>query len=43
MYERLLAALLASNRRSLLLLGPRQVGKSTLLGSLKPDFASDTS
>ena len=39
MYERLLAPRLADPRRSVLLLGPRQVGKSTLLSSLKPDLA----
>lgn len=38
MYERALRRLIEPNRRSLLLLGPRQVGKSTLLGSLKPDM-----
>jgi len=36
-YERALAPHLLRSRRSLLLLGPRQVGKSTLLASLKPD------
>lgn len=38
MYERLIAASLVQSKKSLLLLGPRQVGKSTLLKSLKPDF-----
>lgn len=38
MYERLIASRLKRDRRSVLLLGPRQVGKSTLLGSLDPDF-----
>ena len=38
MYERLLARALASTSRSVLLLGPRQVGKSTLLASLRPDL-----
>ena len=38
MYERALRARLQAGRRSVLLLGPRQVGKSTLLGSLKPDI-----
>jgi len=37
-YERLLASRLNANRRNVLLLGPRQVGKSTLLGSLDPDL-----
>ena len=37
MYERLLAARLKHDRHHVLLLGPRQVGKSTLLGSLEPD------
>jgi predicted AAA+ superfamily ATPase len=37
MYERLLEARLKQDRRHVLLLGPRQVGKSTLLGSLAPD------
>ena len=38
MYERLLAAILRSTPRSVLLLGPRQVGKSTLLDALEPDL-----
>lgn len=38
MYERDLAALLRRGRRSALVLGPRQVGKSTLLASLGPDL-----
>jgi predicted AAA+ superfamily ATPase len=38
MYERALATRLKRDRQSVLLLGPRQVGKSTLLGSLAPDF-----
>lgn len=37
MYERSLGARLRRDRHHLLLLGPRQVGKSTLLGSLEPD------
>ncbi|MDZ4805103.1 MAG: hypothetical protein SGI90_09605 [Candidatus Eisenbacteria bacterium] len=37
MYERLVASELREGKKSLLLLGPRQVGKSTLLRSLKPD------
>ncbi len=39
MFERLLTPKLADRRRSVLLLGPRQVGKSTLLRSLSPDFS----
>lgn len=38
MYPRTLAKLLRSNQRSVLVLGPRQVGKSTLLASLAPDL-----
>ncbi len=38
MYERLLTPSLKADRHSVLLLGPRQVGKSTLLGSLEPDI-----
>jgi len=38
MYERVAARQLTSHRRSVLLLGPRQVGKSTLLRSLNPDL-----
>ena len=37
MYARLLDPILRSNRRSVLILGPRQVGKSTLLSSIGPD------
>jgi hypothetical protein len=37
MYERALSARLRRDRHHVLLLGPRQVGKSTLLGSLEPD------
>jgi len=37
-YERLVASRLKRDRHSILLLGPRQVGKSTLLGSLEPDI-----
>lgn len=37
MYERLLGSRLKHDRHHILLLGPRQVGKSTLLGSLEPD------
>lgn len=39
MYERLLAKQISNSRRSVLVLGPRQVGKSTLLTQLKPDVA----
>ena len=38
MYRRLLAGTLRSSTRSVLLLGPRQVGKSTLLAGLEPDL-----
>jgi len=38
MFERCLTPLLRAGRKSLLLLGPRQVGKSTLLRSLSPDI-----
>jgi predicted AAA+ superfamily ATPase len=38
MYERLLTRHVAGGTRSALLLGPRQVGKSTLLASLHPDI-----
>ena len=38
MYKRLLAGILRSSPRSVLLLGPRQVGKSTLLAALEPDL-----
>lgn len=38
MYERVLRRALTKGRRSILLLGPRQVGKSTLLRSLDPDL-----
>jgi predicted AAA+ superfamily ATPase len=38
MLERVLTPHLRDARRSLLLLGPRQVGKSTLLASLEPDL-----
>ena len=39
MYPRLLTSVLRSSPRSVLLLGPRQVGKSTLLAGLHPDLA----
>jgi uncharacterized protein len=38
-YERLLTRHLVGGSRSVLLLGPRQVGKSTLLESLNPDLS----
>ena len=38
MYERSLSARLKRDRHHVLLLGPRQVGKSTLIDSLEPDF-----
>ena len=38
MFERALEPHLRASTRSLLLLGPRQVGKSTLLGALQPDL-----
>jgi len=37
-YERLLTRRVEAGRKSVLLLGPRQVGKSTLLHSLRPDL-----
>lgn len=38
MYPRMVRALVRDTRRSVLLLGPRQTGKSTLLRSLDPDL-----
>ncbi len=38
MYERALTRALGKVRKSILLLGPRQVGKSTLLAAMKPDL-----
>jgi predicted AAA+ superfamily ATPase len=38
MFERAILRQIEESRRSLLLLGPRQVGKSTLLASLRPDW-----
>jgi len=38
MQDRMVGHLVASLNKSLLLLGPRQVGKSTLIKSLKPDL-----
>jgi len=37
-YDRLVSASVKADRHSVLLLGPRQTGKSTLLGSLAPDI-----
>ena len=39
MYERVLERRLRQNRANILLLGARQVGKSTLLSSLEPDLS----
>jgi uncharacterized protein len=39
MYERILNRQLQVSKKSLLLLGPRQVGKSTLLSGLHPDWS----
>ncbi len=39
MISRSLSSVLANGRKSVLLLGPRQTGKSTLIGSLAPDVA----
>lgn len=39
MYNRLILSKLAASKKSVLLLGPRQVGKSTLIKSLKPDLS----
>ncbi|MBI3847253.1 MAG: ATP-binding protein [Planctomycetes bacterium] len=38
MFERAIQRKIAASRRSFLLLGPRQVGKSTLLASLEPEL-----
>lgn len=38
MYKRVIQSKIEANSRNVLLLGPRQVGKSTLLSSLKPDL-----
>lgn len=40
-YPRAIQRLLETGKRSVLLLGPRQVGKSTLLATLKPDWSLD--
>lgn len=39
MIKRLVASKLTSSKKSLLILGPRQTGKSTLMRSLKPDIS----
>lgn len=41
MFERMIAARLRAHHRSVMLLGPRQTGKSTLLKGLKPDLIID--
>lgn len=41
MIKRALAPLLAASKKSVLLLGPRQTGKSTLIAGLKPDVRVD--
>lgn len=38
MFERVLRSQLKASKLIILVLGPRQVGKSTLLGSLEPDL-----
>jgi predicted AAA+ superfamily ATPase len=38
MYDRIIASEIAKQKRSVLLLGPRQVGKSTLMAALRPDL-----
>lgn len=38
MVKRAVASLIEKSKKSILLLGPRQVGKSTLLKSLNPDL-----
>jgi hypothetical protein len=43
MYDSVLAAVLGRHRRSVLVLGPRQVGKSTLLNALGPDIVINLS
>ncbi len=39
MYARVLSGVLESSERSVLVLGPRQVGKSTLLAAMAPDLS----
>jgi predicted AAA+ superfamily ATPase len=39
MYSRILSKKIAKSSKSILLLGPRQVGKSTLINSLNPDLS----
>ena len=41
MITRALAAVLSASKKSILLLGPRQTGKSTLIASLRPDVEID--
>jgi predicted AAA+ superfamily ATPase len=41
MIQRLIAERLSSSRKSVLLLGARQVGKSTLVRALRPDMFVD--
>ena len=41
MRDRIIKARILKTKKSILLLGPRQVGKSTLCRELKPDFAID--
>lgn len=43
MYDRLLGPLIRKTKQSILILGPRQVGKSTLVNNLKPDLAINLS
>ncbi|MBN1959833.1 MAG: hypothetical protein JW841_02700 [Deltaproteobacteria bacterium] len=38
MYQRILYKQLSRSKKSILLLGPRQTGKSTLIQALKPDL-----
>lgn len=40
-YPRILSEIIKNSKKSILLLGPRQVGKSTLLNALKPDLTID--
>jgi predicted AAA+ superfamily ATPase len=39
MYTRLLLDEIKNTKKSLMILGPRQVGKSTLIHSLRPDLS----